>query len=114
MPSVEHNPDGLVYIRADNINIFYGDTLENFELDFGQPFPPLPEGIAQRGYYQGKRHSLLDANNNVIDGGPMPWPEGDYLITQMDAGIAAQKTRREAEAEARQASFDAQLKRSSA
>jgi hypothetical protein len=95
MKTVQQHPDGLIYVRVDAIA--YGDTIENFEADYGAPFPPLPEGASERIYDQGKRHTIM-AEGNVIAGGEMPWPLGDTLITSVGALIAAKKTREQAAA----------------
>lgn len=70
----------------------YLDTLNNFNLDYGQSLPMPPVGINERLYERGIRHALL-TNNNVVDGGPVIWPDGDAIISNIDNIIAAKKRR---------------------
>jgi hypothetical protein len=102
MKSVHHHPDGDVFVRIETVT--YGDTPENFEIDFGYPFPPLPEGMFERIYDQGRRHALMSEKDGDVHttGGPMPWPEGDQVINDIAGALASQKSRRDAEAAARE------------
>lgn len=48
--TLHHHPDGHVYVRtAAGV---YGDTPENFALDYGSAWPALPEGMTERLYVQ--------------------------------------------------------------
>jgi hypothetical protein len=76
--------------------VTYRETLENFAVDYGAMMPALPEGITLRIYERDVRHPLI-ADNNVLDGGPMPWLEGDEIIDSVDI-LLATKTAREASA----------------
>jgi len=110
----------LVQQFADRISLHsdrghYVATQEDFRRHYGRDLPPLPEGIDQRGYEPGVRHALA-ANNSVLDGGPMPWPEGDAVLAQIDelikkqlddaeAELAAKKQKVEDEIEAQRKAF---------
>lgn len=74
----------------------YRDTVENFNADYGAAIPALPDGITLRIYERDTRHALM-ANNNVLDGGPLPWPEGDAIIDGL-ADLLAAKAAREVSA----------------
>lgn len=89
---------------------FYRDSDHNFAEDSGLQVPALPEGIDERVYEPGVRHALL-ANNNVMDGGPMPWEEGDHIIARALALLDAQKARRKRETDAEMEANAARLKR---
>ena len=91
----------MVHQLLDQISLrteadHYAGTLEEFERHYGQPLPPLPDGITERVYEPGKRHAL-SADNSVRDGGPMPWPEGDEALTHT-AEMCAMKRDEEAAA----------------
>jgi len=107
MSAVEHHSDNSIYVRSDNPEVFYTDTTENFELDFGVPFPPLPSGIDERFYTAGKRHALNVIDRGTVDGGPMPWIEGDALVNQLDTALANQNARQQAELDAKVAALQA-------
>lgn len=92
-----HQIDGTVGVRIDDR--MYRDTDENFTADYGSPPPELPVGINERLYETDKRHAFIH-NNNVIDGGPMPWDEGEQILTTLNSLLVAQETRRKAEEDA--------------
>ena len=88
--TLHHHPDGHVYVRtAAGV---YGDTPENFALDYGSAWPALPEGMTERLYVQETRHALM-ARHDLADGGPMPWPEGDAIIAGIARLLEAQRVR---------------------
>lgn len=89
-PEFHQHPEGTIYIRTERG--IYSDTPENFELDFGQPLPPLPEGAIERIYVPGIRHPISDGTN-VVAGGEMPWDYGDQAIAAIDALLTAQTKR---------------------
>ena len=68
--------------------------------------PSLPEGITERVYEPDMRHAL-SANGSVIDGGPMPWPEGDALLERYPELMAKKQARDLARCEALEAPFKA-------
>lgn len=106
MPQV-HYHGGMIFVRTDSGT--YADTLENFGLDYGAHAPPLPEGMTERIYEPGVRHPLI-RDHDVINGGPMPWPEGDDIIASIDSLFAAQDGRY-ADAEAKfQSKAEARLR----
>lgn len=90
MGEFHQHPDGLVYVRTANGT--YMDTRDNFVADFGVELHPLPDGADDHIYTQSKRHAFM-GGGNVIDGGPMPWPEGDAIIAAVAIGLAAQAAR---------------------
>lgn len=90
MVMLHQHPEGLIYVRTDEG--VYGDTLENFKIDYGSIAPMLPEGITERIYEPSKRHALI-MNHDVIDGGPMPWLEGDEIISGIQRMLKSQKAR---------------------
>ena len=94
MGEFQQTRDGHIAVRLDDGTVYF-DTLENFVVD-GGPKSELPPGIDERIYTQGRRHALM-LDHNVMDGGPMPWPWGDGVITNCATYVAAQKARRDAE-----------------
>jgi len=93
-------PDALVWLRTAAGH--YSLTPDQFSKLFGQPFPQLEQRFAQRIYEQDKRHPLIDADGNVIDGGPMPWPFADAVLARADVVM-------QAELEQQQELIDAQV-----
>jgi hypothetical protein len=72
----------------------YRDVDVNFIHDYGKPMPKLPDGINERLYEPEVRHALI-AYGDVKDGGPQPWPEGDALLSRIDALLDAKQRREE-------------------
>jgi hypothetical protein len=98
IPEVHHHPDGWIYVRTQHGT--YVDTPLNFSHDWkGEAFPHLPQRATERLYRQGVFHCVKDAEN-VIEGGPMPWPLGDKIIAAFDQLVSNQKVRTDAEAKA--------------
>src|SRR6187455_338685 len=89
MGEFQQHPDGMIFVRGE-AGKYYADTPENFVADFGGTFlpPALPDGADDHVYTQGKRHAYM-GGGNIIAGGPVPWPEGDQLTADLDAGLAA-------------------------
>jgi len=71
----------------------YGDTLANFELDFGQRYEGLPAGIDERIYRQGKFHALNQRGVGTTAGGAMPWAYGDQAIAALPELLRRQADR---------------------
>lgn len=90
MGEFHQHPDGHVYVRGESAT--YMDSRKNFEADFGATLPELPPGADDHIYTQGKRHAYM-GGGDIIDGGPMPWPEGDKIIARVSEGITAQMDR---------------------
>lgn len=91
----------MIWVRTGDQH--YGDTPENFVKDYGKPAPMLPPGISDRQYEPNVRHALA-VNNSVVDGGPMPWPEGDAILKaapQLHSRKEAREAQVRAEAEAK-------------
>lgn len=91
MNEIHQHPDGLIYVRAPGA--VYMDSAANFEADFGAGLPAFPPGADEHIYTQGRRHCFM-GGGNVIDGGPLPWPDGDAILARLAAAIAAQQRRR--------------------
>jgi hypothetical protein len=87
-----HGATGRVVVTSGSY--LYSDTTENYAADGGRPFSPLPPGITERLYEPGVRHALIKGDD-VVDGGPSPWPEGDAVIGSV-AGLVSSKNSREA------------------
>jgi hypothetical protein len=87
----------MVHVRTDGGT--YSGTPEELSTDYEIAVPPLPADITERLYEPGVRHALL-AGESVVDGGPLPWTQGDVLIANAGAAIAA-KAAREALAQQR-------------
>lgn len=102
MPAAEfhRHPDGYVYVRAADGTEYIDDNV-NFVRDFSETLPPLPDGADDHIYTQGRRHAYM-GDGNIIEGGPMPWDQGDRIIASVTDALAAQATRREAEPPERQ------------
>jgi hypothetical protein len=75
----------------------YRDTPDNCALDFGVSLQaialPNTPGLDERLYQPGIRHAII-ANDNVVAGGPMPWPLGDQMIGDVMNALAAQAARK--------------------
>jgi hypothetical protein len=95
----------MVWVRGNYGH--YGDKLALFERDSGTILPRLPAGITERIYEPGVRHALI-RGSDVVDGGPMPWPEGDRLIERDAELINKKRARDEAEFEARKTTMQEQ------
>lgn len=89
MPQVHQRPD-MIYVRTDGGT--YSGTAEELSTDYALAVPPLPANITERLYEPGVRHALL-SGENVVDGGPLPWTQGDVLIANAATAIAAQAAR---------------------
>ena len=88
MPMFQHS-DGTIFVRTDTG--IYGDTLENFALDFGEAAPSLPEGYIGRIYEPNVRHAI--SNGESVIGGPLPFDFGDLAIGAIAALLAAKAAR---------------------
>ena len=103
IPEVHHHTEGdvsKIFVRTRRGT--YVDTTANFADDWGgEAFPHLPERATDRVYRQGVVHCVQSADN-VIEGGPMPWPLGDRIIAAFDQLAKRQTSRQEAEAQAKQ------------
>jgi len=96
-----HQTQEMIWVRTGDQH--YGETYENFARDYGKPAPLLPPGIADRQYEPNVRHALA-VNNSVVDGGPMPWTEGDSILkaaSQLHTRKEAREVQMRAEAEAK-------------
>lgn len=103
MKQVHQHPDGMVFVRTDDA--MYGDTSDNFAVDFGFLLPELPEGMNERIYDQGRRHIFAGQTDAgvVTLADVMPWPLGDMTILNVEAGLSAQTARKAAEEAAKTA-----------
>lgn len=77
-PNFQHYPDGWIYVRTDKG--IYCDTIVNFEADFGQTYPGLPDGFIGRYYEPGVNHYWHTGDTALPQN--LSWSEGDgYLAT---------------------------------
>ncbi len=90
MSEIHVHPDGHIYVRTPSGN--YADTSSNFATDFERPIPNLLVGANERIYTQNKRHAFM-GDGNIIDGGPMPWVEGDEIIADIATALLLQAHR---------------------
>lgn len=90
MPNFHHHPDGLIFVRGEVET--YCDTLENFEADYGQSLPALPEGMTERFYEPGVRHFFYNGYN-AVPVNELSWEWGDAVIASLSALMAAQSAR---------------------
>jgi hypothetical protein len=91
MAQFHHHPDGYIYVRPDS-GAYYGDTLANFQTDYGQPAPALPPGCDEQLYTQGILHAYK-RKGNVVSGGPRVYTWGDNCIAALASLLAAQAAR---------------------
>ena len=82
--------DGSVIVEVEGGS--YRADLATFRREHGEDFPPQPEGATERLYEPGVRH-VIKQGTNVVDGGPMPWPEGDAILAQTGRLLRRQDTR---------------------
>jgi len=101
-----HQTIGMIWVRTQD-GRHYGETPENFERDYGQPMPAMPDGITSLEYEPGIRHTLKKGND-VVDGGPMPWPFGDEVLQSADRLHASKEARDLAAKEALEAKSKAE------
>jgi hypothetical protein len=102
--AIQQDLENVLVVGADETTM-YRETVENFAADNGAELPALPDGITLRLYERDVRHPLI-ANNNVLDGGPMPWPEGDTIIDRIDDLLAAKDAREVAATNISEHEFD--------
>ena len=89
---VEHNGDGMVFVRDAATGKTYVDTVANFNADFGVTMLTLPAGADHRIYAPGVRH-VVASPVTVLGGGPLPWTLGDTVIANINTGLTNQKNR---------------------
>jgi hypothetical protein len=84
-------------------------TPNQLATDLGvQAVPMMPAGFDQRVYEQGKCHALK-VGTDTLDGGPMPWVEGDALLKEVPKLLELRAQRQQAELEAAKAEQQRQL-----
>lgn len=86
MAQIHQRSDATIYIVGDNGKSYLA-TNQEYTADSGLPAPALPQGVTERIYEPGVRHPFL-IGNNVVDGGPMPWPDGDDILARIDYLLA--------------------------
>lgn len=89
LPNFQHHPDGLVFIRTDQG--IYMDTVANFEIDFGESYPGLPDGFIGR-YYEPDVNHYVHADDTAVSQG-LNWLEGNAYISAYDTLVAAKADR---------------------
>lgn len=82
---------GQIYVRADDPTHYYGDTKANWELDFNRTAPDLLPGYQEQLYVQETKNAYIGYGGT--EGGPMPWTEGDDIISHLDDALAAKALR---------------------
>lgn len=87
---LHQHPDGLIFVRDGSAD--YGAMPDKFRIDYGDDLPPLPEGITERIYEPGVCHALK-RGSDVVDGGPLVWPEGDAAIAQANELVKKRNAR---------------------
>jgi|SRR5215469_1301001 len=102
-----HQMVDMIWVRTPD-GRHYGETLENFERDYGEPMPAMPYGITSIEYEPGIRHTFKKGND-VVDGGPMPWPFGDEILRSADRLHANKEARDLAVKEALDAKIKAEI-----
>ena len=85
----------------------YRDSLANFALDYGSAAPALVHPKSHRVYIQGVRHSSHAEEHGQTYGGPLPWPEGDAIITALPTLLTKQTAREKAAQQAAQQAAEA-------
>ena len=90
----QHSGVDVIAIHTDEEES-YVETPIGFKFDFGKDQPALPPGITERIYEPGKRHALV-RGTDVVDGGPLPWPEGDAILNKIKELLAHKKVRDDA------------------
>lgn len=80
-----------VFIK--NGSLLYYDTPENFEIDYGSPFPALGVDEYMREYTTGVQHGLFDNKDRFLSSSDETWAEGEAIITALPALIAAKEAR---------------------
>lgn len=63
---LHYHPDAVIFFRDANDAIVAQWTFDEFKDDYGQPFPPLPNGAAQLELYEGRVY-IYDAKHNERD-----------------------------------------------
>jgi hypothetical protein len=88
-----HQVFGMIWVRGDVGH--YGETPEMFHRDFGRRMPTLPEGIDQRIYEPGVRHTFQRGTDVMPDvEAALSWGEGDEILAKLD-DLLAKKAMRE-------------------
>lgn len=82
MPSFQHHPDNLIFIRTDSGT--YNDTPDNFTKDLGNDYQ-----------FEGRERFYEPNIRHFVDNTPQPlqWTEGDNYIAAIDNLLAAQAAR---------------------
>jgi hypothetical protein len=88
-PNFQQHPDGNIFVRTNSG--VYSDTIANFQADYGQTYPGLPEGYIGRYYEPGVDH-YLHTNDSAIPQN-LNWREVDAYIAAYDSIVAAKAAR---------------------
>jgi hypothetical protein len=91
MPTRVHQlSDGSIIVETDAGG--YRVDPATFKREYGEEFPPLPEGVTERFYQPGVVHALK-RGTDVVGGGPLRWPEGDAILAQVGKLLSRQGAR---------------------
>ncbi len=85
-----HQFIGVIWVRTDSGT--YSGNEREFESESGESMPALPANVTERVYEPDQRHALM-SGNDVVDGGPLPWPDGDAILAQADKLLQRQSNR---------------------
>ena len=80
----------------------YRASHADFTIDYGSAAPALVHPQSHRVYIQGVRHSSHAEEHGQTYGGPLPWPEGDAIITALPTLLTKQTAREKAAQQAAQ------------
>jgi hypothetical protein len=90
MKAIVQTPE-TISIFVDKLT--YVDTMENFALDSGYVMEKTVQD-STRQYEQDVRHCFTDGKN-IIQGGPVPWEDGDAILADIERLLLAQHDRLE-------------------
>ena len=108
MRALQQMADGMISVHDGDLN--YGEDATLFASDFGRRLPQLPAGITSRIYQPGVCHALK-SGSDVVDGGPLEWPEGDAVIAAIKALVAKRVKREDDKLAARKREVAAEVER---
>jgi hypothetical protein len=80
MANLHYHPDNLIYIRTNDGT--YIDTPENFMLDYGSPYPALPEGFNEEFYEPNVKRYIVNHKTGEYKPRGMPFAFGDDVISK--------------------------------
>jgi len=92
---LHYHPEGHVYIRDENDVLVYQASPEQFEREYGAPFPALPGGMTQLELFEGRVY-VYDAKHNERDAEHVDSTPYQAVLDALPRLIdAAEKSRRD-------------------